>query len=848
MNLQPLRFLILLLVAGTWSCGVEDDPKVQEPSPSPIRFNEVVSAGQDWVELLNTSDESVDLGGYTLSDDGGSWTIPANTVLAGQAYLVIDCDGSGVDGKASIKLSADGETLRLRDTSARLVDELSFPALQEGQSYGRIPNGSGEWTLLEEPTPNASNSGGSSGDCLSSPDELAQWLKLNELLSNSESSADWIELFNTGTRCLALEGYAIKESESDAALVFGPLELGAGEYLMVMADDDAEGEGLHAPFKLSASGEAIALVAPSGELLDSVEFPALALDQSYGRIPNGTGDFELLLQPSPGAANIPNDAPPTLDVVLNEVLSNASNGDSDWLELANRSNEEALLDGCSLQDSTTSWPFPLGTRIPAGSYLLLEADGSGEGLHPSFGLSSNGESLSLICGTGSLDTVEFPALAEDQSYGRIPDQTGPFKTLRTPTPGAANLDDGEPPPPVDVVLNEVVSQAANGASDWIELFNRDVQAAELSGYQLSDSTSTWLFPSGTLLQPGDYLVIEADGSGDGLHASFQLSASGELLSLANAAGEAVDAVELPAMVEGQSFGRIPNGTGPFRLLSQPSKGSVNLEELPAVSLFINEVFSNGSESADWLQIYNAGSEMVRLDGFGLSDQPEAPHAWVFPEGTELPAAAFLLVWADSGGSGEGLHAGFSLSKNGESLSLSRPEADGGALVDSVSVPELDTDLSWGRYPDGSDSLAIFDFPTPAAPNDPTLAVRLAVNELLSTGSPDWIELVNLGRGSVDLQGYALSDDPTQPLRWLIPSGYTIEAGGYLLINADNGATGADFALSANGESLLFSAADGSLLEQLEFPAMEAGESYARSPDGTGEFTISSTPSPGAANP
>lgn len=50
--------------------------------------------------------------------------------------------------------------------------------------------------------------------------------------------------------------------------------------------------------------------------------------------------------------------------------------------------------------------------------------------------------------------------------------------------------------------------------------------------------------------------------------------------------------------------------------------------------------------------------------------------------------------------------------------------------------------------------------------------------------PDWLELFNDGAEEVDLSGYYLSDDPSEPQKWAIPPGTRIPGNGYLLIMAD----------------------------------------------------------------
>jgi hypothetical protein len=66
---------------------------------------------------------------------------------------------------------------------------------------------------------------------------------------------------------------------------------------------------------------------------------------------------------------------------------------------------------------------------------------------------------------------------------------------------------------------------------------------------------------------------------------------------------------------------------------------------------INEVMSSNASTladeegdfSDWIELYNAGSQGVSLEGWGLSDNAGKPFKWVFPAVT-LSAGEYLLVW------------------------------------------------------------------------------------------------------------------------------------------------------------------------------------------------------------
>lgn len=123
-------------------------------------------------------------------------------------------------------------------------------------------------------------------------------------------------------------------------------------------------------------------------------------------------------------------------------------------------------------------------------------------------------------------------------------------------------------------------------------------------------------------------------------------------------------------------------------------------------LVINEIMASNSATAadadgefdDWIELYNNGSSTIGLFGYSLSDDPTDVTQWSFPEGTEIAAGEYLIIWADNDEEQQGLHATFKLSAGGESVIL----ADANAVVlDEVNFEEQDTDISYGRFPNGT---------------------------------------------------------------------------------------------------------------------------------------------------
>ena len=117
----------------------------------------------DWIELHNTSNVSIDVGGMYLTDDpdrATKWQIPAGTAIEPLGYLLIWADNNVEDEglHAAFSLSASGEDVALFDVDgATALDHVRFEEQAVDLSYGRYPDGTGEWSPMGYPTPGQQN-------------------------------------------------------------------------------------------------------------------------------------------------------------------------------------------------------------------------------------------------------------------------------------------------------------------------------------------------------------------------------------------------------------------------------------------------------------------------------------------------------------------------------------------------------------------------------------------------------------------------------------------------------------------------------------------------------------------
>ena len=146
--------------------------------------------------------------------------------------------------------------------------------------------------------------------------------------------------------------------------------------------------------------------------------------------------------------------------------------------------------------------------------------------------------------------------------------------------------------------------------------------------------------------------------------------------------------------------------------------------VPGPSVVINELMADNDniiadpqgDYDDWLELYNRTDSAVLLTGMYLSDKEDEPTKWAFPENTEIPANGYLIVWLDDDeDAAEGLHANFKLSKGGEVALFVDTDANGNQVLDSVTFGEQETDVAYGRLPDGTGDFQVVQA-TPGAQN------------------------------------------------------------------------------------------------------------------------------------
>lgn len=113
----------------------------------------------DWIELYQSGSDPLPLKGYGLSDDTLSplkWTLP-DTILQPGAFLLIWASGKDRNLHTNFKLKSTGEVVLLSNPEGEKIDKTSFLDIPPDLSFGRYPDGNGEFSVLKNPTPALAN-------------------------------------------------------------------------------------------------------------------------------------------------------------------------------------------------------------------------------------------------------------------------------------------------------------------------------------------------------------------------------------------------------------------------------------------------------------------------------------------------------------------------------------------------------------------------------------------------------------------------------------------------------------------------------------------------------------------
>ena len=270
----------------------------------------------DYIELYNTSNDAVDLGGLLLWEGGGpeeAWTIPAGKTIPAHGYLVIECDKEGLHNDPanypSWGLSKNDEHIVLADARQNVIDEVTTPNLSENEAYGRKTDGAAEWVVFSQLTPGGTNDGTPEREEVVN----TSGVYINEVFTNDQDNqtADWddtkdfVEFYNATDEDIDMAGFTIYDDkrEEDSKYTF-PANTVIKAHSFLTFDvykDNTDGPAMG----LGKGGDAIFLYNADGVLVDVMETGDFEDDEIYstGRKTDGGAEIVVFTEVSKNASN-----------------------------------------------------------------------------------------------------------------------------------------------------------------------------------------------------------------------------------------------------------------------------------------------------------------------------------------------------------------------------------------------------------------------------------------------------------------------------------------------------------------------------------------------------------------
>ncbi len=439
----------------------------------------------------------------------------------------------------------------------------------------------------------------------------------------------------------------------------------------------------------------------------------------------GSGDvLWTVLSSRPPELDLPHFAPAnrpqSTGVVINEILPRntaisvpADNRrNSDYVEFFNGGTAAVNLANWKLRLQTSqegtpvdqTWTVPSLSIAAKGHAIIVFAEVDplllpGTAPRTGFTLPAEGGILTLLRPDDSAaDEVIFPRAQENVSWSRFLDGHPSFHADPVPTPGLSNADNGRAPPEVTLIPPSAAAVLSGDDIKWTAKARDDTGVVTLSiiwnrlDIPNSPPQRVNFYDNGE--RPD---VTALDGIFTGIMPALARGSVVQFyLEAADLSGATLRMPEVAAL---SAYGEAPVA---WSLVS----------DVP-VSLEISEVCSSNRTLVrdergghpDYIRVRNTGNAALDLTSIVLAKSPlsEVNAAFNFPPGLTLAAGAEVTVFADGSPTEGPMHAPFTLSAEGDELSLYAVLPSGVRhWIHSLSVPPAAADDRFQHVPGTAD--------------------------------------------------------------------------------------------------------------------------------------------------
>ncbi|OGU48233.1 MAG: hypothetical protein A2000_11285 [Ignavibacteria bacterium GWB2_36_8] len=297
-----------------------------------IHYNPMDGDNYEFVEIVNAGESTININNFKFIGDI-SYQFEDEIIASGE-YFILAKDKNLYEGRGykvyqwqSGGLQNNQGNLLFLDDKGNTLDFVNYDNPTVGGWWPKEPDGFGpslelQNTSLENMVSHSwrssYNDGGTPGR--SNNSNQVTDLFINEFLAsnnnvNSDENGeydDWIEIFNNNSYQVNIGGLFITDNLDNPCKYQIPYysteltTIPAKSHILLWADDQT-GQGiLHLSFKLDATGEQIGITQVFDDdtlFIDSLTYSEQTTDISYGRLPDGSGNWVYFNEPTPSDSN-----------------------------------------------------------------------------------------------------------------------------------------------------------------------------------------------------------------------------------------------------------------------------------------------------------------------------------------------------------------------------------------------------------------------------------------------------------------------------------------------------------------------------------------------------------------
>lgn len=738
----------------------------------------------------------------------------------------IPCSGNP-EANQSIERRPGGTQGNSQDTNNNSVDFLppAIPNPQNSQSPPQPP--------IQPTSPVCGNGACESGedtascsaDCPALPPETPPTqniaspgdMVINELLPWTAEGDEWIELYLNKTDIFDLTNYKIYDNTSKAIITLAGSLNPENRFAIFETHN-----------KLNNDGDSVTLMAPDGTtVIDKVIYGKATENaplpkkagQAVARKSNGLDtnndaqDFALTDQPTKNSSNIILQTQteivgggtnvsniytvPKALIYINELVSDPTDGENEWMELYNAGSTSVELEGWFVEDGSGAKTTLSGTLIPGQFQMISPINGSLNNSGDLLYLKDNKENIFDRLAYGVWDDGNIfdnaPAAADPASIARACDgcstnnPSKDFFIAQLPTKGKSNQGQAAESAQnyqAKIILNELLPDPRGDDSqdEFIELKNLENRLIPLNGWYLKDAAGKKYVLSGNI-SSGGFLLIKRSQSG------LALNNNVDTVSLFNPDDQQKDKIAYNGAKEGFSFAQ-ENNQWQWTSRATPGLENIFASENHPPQLVI---------SFPPAVIINQPIEMDAGDSFD-EDDDEIVFNWLVEE-KKFSGPFLRYSFSELGEKIILLEASDGQEKISQEIKIKTVEKLAEAIENNLYLSELMPN------PEGSDAA-------------------------------EWLEFFNAGQTALGIAGFKIIDESGQSHR--LPEGTQIQPNAYSVL--ERAAT--KIALNNSSERVKFFDQSGRLIQEISYQNAPEGLTWSRQSDNSFAW---SQPSKGLPN-